>query len=61
MVNIDVTSPKNTNKKGLGLIVIQWERKTTIIGSVKIFYQSLSSLDKARSGKSRGKGHLIHI
>lgn len=37
MMNIDVTSLKDTSKKVLGLIVIQWERNTKITGAVKSF------------------------
>lgn len=37
MMNVDVTSPKHTNKKGLGLIVTQWEKNTKITGAVKSF------------------------
>lgn len=36
-MNIDVSSPKDTSKKGLGLIVIQWEKNTKITGAVKSF------------------------
>lgn len=37
MINIDITSPKDTNKKGLGLTVIQWKRNNKIIGALKSF------------------------
>lgn len=36
-INIDVTSPKDTNKKGLGFTVIQWERNSKITRAVKSF------------------------
>lgn len=34
-MKIDTTSPKDTNKKGLGLTVIQWKRNNKIIGALK--------------------------
>jgi len=37
MMNIDASSPKDTNKKGLGLLVIQWERNTRVTSAVKRF------------------------
>lgn len=35
MTNIGITSPKDTNKKGLGLIVIQWKINNKITGTLK--------------------------
>lgn len=36
-MNIDITSPKHTNKKGLGLTVIQWKINNKITGTLKSF------------------------
>lgn len=35
MIDIDITSPTDTNKKGLELTVIQWKRNNKIIGVLK--------------------------
>lgn len=37
MTNIGITNPKDTNKKELGLIVIQWKINNKITGTRKSF------------------------
>lgn len=64
MINIDVTSPKDTNKKGLGFTVKQWERNTKITRAVKSFsihkYPGQGQRDSItccmKSGRGSGKG-----